>query len=123
MKIFNSPDEYVFNLHTTSSTEARRMWRKSIKEKWNNQCAYCGSQEDLNIDHIIPQSRGGNDFITNVICCCVDCNQCKGHQDWEIWYESQEFFTYERKSDIIKWQKQFNEKNLVKYKPRRNNAS
>lgn len=123
MNSFNSPDEYVFNLHTTSSTEARRLWRKSIKDRWKNECAYCGSPDNLTIDHVIPQAKGGIDFITNVVCCCNDCNQSKGHQDWEKWYESQYFFTEERKNDIIAWQKQFKKENLFRYKPRRNNAS
>jgi hypothetical protein len=40
MDLHNSPNGYLYNLQATSSGEARRLWRKSIKEKWNNQCAY-----------------------------------------------------------------------------------
>ena len=99
------------------------MWRNSIKEKWNNQCAYCGTKtEELSIDHIVPQSHGGNDHITNVLCACVKCNRSKGHEQWEQWFSRQKFFTEERRSAIISWQRQLltQNLNLQKYKPRRN---
>ena len=119
----NSPKEYLFNLHTTSSGEARRIWRKKIKEEWDNKCAYCGSEENLTIDHVIPQSKGGSDFTKNVVCCCHDCNQNKGHTPWEQWYYEQDFFTEEKRSAILKWISYENDKTLYKYRPRRNNAS
>jgi len=66
MKLHNSPEGYLFNLQVCSSGEAKRLWRKSIKEEWNNKCAYCGSDEELTIDHIVPQSKGGINFLTNL---------------------------------------------------------
>jgi 5-methylcytosine-specific restriction endonuclease McrA len=122
MTLLNTPADFLYNLQATSSVEARRLWRKSIKEKWNNKCAYCDSTENLTIDHVIPQCKGGIDFLTNVVCCCQSCNQDKGHKDWEKWYSEKEFFTHERKNAIIAWQKQFMSQNLVKYKPRKNNV-
>ena len=62
MEIYSSPHAYVFNLHTTSSSEARRLWRRKIKERWDYECAYCGSEEDLTIDHVVPRSKGGMDL-------------------------------------------------------------
>ena len=79
MDLFRSPSEYLFNLRTTSPGEAKRMWRQKIKESWEHQCAYCGSEENLTIDHIVPQSKGGMDFTKNVVCCCHSCNQDKSH--------------------------------------------
>ena len=58
MELLHSPQQYLYNLHTTSSSEAKRLWRQQIREKWNNKCAYCGSEEKLTIDHIIPQAKG-----------------------------------------------------------------
>ena len=38
---------------------------RSIKEAWENKCAYCDSppisDESLTIDHVKPRSRGGQD--------------------------------------------------------------
>ena len=67
MDLLRSPSEYLFNLRTTSPGEAKRMWRQKIKEEWGHQCAYCGSEENLTIDHVIPQSKGGMDFTKNEI--------------------------------------------------------
>jgi 5-methylcytosine-specific restriction endonuclease McrA len=61
-----SPEEYLFNLQATSQSEAKRLWRKQIKESWDHKCAYCGSEEDLTLDHVIPQSKGGLDITRNV---------------------------------------------------------
>jgi len=55
MPLYNSPQAYVFNLQTTSSAEAKRMWRRKIKEEWDLKCAYCGSEEELTIDHVVPK--------------------------------------------------------------------
>ena len=84
MSLLHSSKAYVFNLQTTSSAEAKRLWRKDIKEKWNWQCAYCGDDSNLTIDHVVPRCKGGTDFTKNVVCCCNKCNQRKGHGVQEI---------------------------------------
>ena len=96
MEILSSPRHYLFNLYTTSSAEANRLWRRKIKERWDYECAYCGSDEDITIDHVIPRSKGGMDTIENMVSCCETCNHDKAHTPWEEWYFSQEFFSWER---------------------------
>jgi 5-methylcytosine-specific restriction endonuclease McrA len=39
-------------------------------------CAHCGATENLQVDHIIPWSKGGTDHITNLQPLCKGCN-CK----------------------------------------------
>lgn len=119
----HSPKDYLFNLYTTSSAEAKRLWRKHIKEQWNHKCAYCESEENLTIDHIVPQSRGGSDTTKNVVCCCHSCNQNKGHEHWKLWYVQQDFYSEERFNKIEEWMKPDPPTNLYTYRPRRNNAS
>ena len=124
MDVLNSPQDFLYNLKASTSSEARRLWKQSIKEKWNHQCAYCGSKdEELTIDHVVPQMKGGNDHITNVVCCCKSCNRSKAHEHWEHWFFNQKFFTRERYDAIVRWQRQLlaEELKLYKYKPRRNN--
>ena len=123
MDILHSPQEYLFHLQATSSGEAKRMWRRHIKEQWNHECAYCGSEENLTIDHIVPQSKGGMDNTKNVVCCCHSCNQHKGHDHWKLWYVQQDFYSEERFNKIEEWMKPDPPVNLFKYRPRRNNAS
>jgi len=123
MPLYNSPQAYVFNLQTTSSAEAKRMWRKKIKEEWDLKCAYCGSEEDLTLDHIVPRSKGGVDHTKNVVCACHKCNQDKGHTPWQDWYLSQDFFSIQRYEKIHEWMKPDPPTNLFAYRPRRNNCS
>lgn len=123
MDLYKSPDGYLYNLHASSSSDAKRMWRQSIKEKWNHTCAYCGNTKNLTIDHIIPQCKGGTDLLENVICCCKECNNSKAHTDWEQWYYNQDFFTQDKYTAILNWITPKKNENLHRYKPRRNNAS
>ena len=123
MSLLSSPQAYVFNLETTSSAEAKRLWRKKIKEAWDHRCAYCGSDKELTIDHITPRSKGGADVTKNVVCACHDCNQDKAHTPMEDWYLSQEFFNTARYNRINEWIKPDPPENLFKYRPRRNDAT
>ena len=123
MEILSTPHHYLFNLETLSSSEAKKLWRRKIKERWDYECAYCGSTKNLTIDHVVPRSKGGTDFTKNVVCCCHDCNQSKSHTPWEDWYFSQEFFSMKRHNKINEWMEPAPPQNLFAYRPRRNNAS
>ena len=120
MPLYNSPQAYVFNLQTTSSAEAKRLWRSKIKEEWGYECAYCGSQDNLTIDHIVPKAKGGPDFTKNLLCACHDCNQDKAYSPMEDWYLSQEFFNVDRYEKIKKWMEPEEEVNLYRYGSRKN---
>lgn len=120
MPLYSTSDELLYNLEAITSSEAKRKWRQSIKEKWNYQCAYCGSKENLTLDHIIPRSKGGSDRLTNVLCACKNCNNSKCHYMWYDWYLKQSFFTIERLSAIIEWQKQLSGKEYYTYRSREN---
>ena len=120
MELYQDPDDYLYNLETSSSSEAKKLWKQSIKQSWNCKCAYCESEEEITLDHIIPQIKGGTDHISNVICCCRSCNRSKSHEDWEIWFSKQEFFTENRLENIIKWRNQFSKQELKVYRPRKN---
>jgi len=39
--------------------------RQRILDKFNNKCCYCGSDKNLEIDHIIPVSKGGREDEDN----------------------------------------------------------
>lgn len=98
-----TPDDYLFNLEALTPAESKRLWRERIKENWSEQCAYCGSEEELTLDHIVPRSLGGLDKTTNVLCACHDCNQSKGREEWKLWYEQQHFYSWERMKSIEAW--------------------
>jgi len=41
-------------------------------------CALCGADEGLEVDHIIPLSRGGSDDRSNLRPACFHCNRSRG---------------------------------------------
>lgn len=123
MELFHSYHQYLYNLQTTSSSTAKKIWRKTIKEKWNNECAYCGSEENLTLDHVIPLSNGGLDITQNIVCCCRDCNHDKSHNKLEDWFMKKYFFSYERYGKILEWMNPSLVENLYSYKPRKNNCT
>lgn len=58
-----------------------RFSRFNIYARDDNTCQYCGrrfSRADLNLDHVVPRSRGGSTAWENVVCSCVPCNLRKG---------------------------------------------
>jgi 5-methylcytosine-specific restriction endonuclease McrA len=46
-------------------------------EKYNNKCACCGKEGNLTVDHIIPLSSGGTNYIENIQPLCSVCNSIK----------------------------------------------
>lgn len=58
-----------------------RFSRYNIFLRDRNTCQYCGRRHrrsQLNIDHVIPRSRGGKTVWENVVCSCMECNRKKG---------------------------------------------
>ncbi|MBV9229560.1 MAG: HNH endonuclease [Chloroflexi bacterium] len=55
--------------------------REYVLAKWQRQCAYChGREVPLEIEHIVPKSRGGSNRSSNLTLACHACNQRKGQQ-------------------------------------------
>lgn len=53
--------------------------REYLLEKWARKCAYCGKNGvALEIEHIVPRSRGGTNRVGNLTLACHECNQRKG---------------------------------------------
>lgn len=73
-----TPQSLMHNLLTFRSGDAKRMWRESIKARDGYRCQYCGSTDDLTIDHVIPQCKGGPTTASNCVTACRSCNQAKG---------------------------------------------
>ncbi|MYL24192.1 HNH endonuclease [Halomonas alkaliantarctica] len=52
--------------------------REYLLEKWGRECAYCGTADTpLEMEHVVPRSRGGCNRVSNLTIACHDCNQAK----------------------------------------------
>ena len=52
--------------------------REYLLEKWGRECAYCGTADTpLEIEHVVPRSRGGSNRVSNLTLSCHPCNQSK----------------------------------------------
>lgn len=51
-------------------------WHK-ICERFNHKCVCCKKKKILTRDHIIPVSKGGSDYISNIQPLCLSCNSKK----------------------------------------------
>lgn len=55
--------------------------RRNIYEHYGYKCAYCGikfSTSELNLEHVVPRSRGGRTDWSNIVTSCIPCNLKKG---------------------------------------------
>lgn len=58
-----------------------KLKKKNVFIRDRYKCAYCGkvfSKNDLTIDHVHPQSKGGKNTWENLVSACFPCNRKKG---------------------------------------------
>ena len=79
---------YKYNNFIGENDSNIRVIRKTITEELRDiiykrdgyECQYCGSKENLVIDHIIPFSKGGKTELNNLQTLCKKCNSEKGNK-------------------------------------------
>jgi len=79
MQLMEDPeiDGVEYQQGTLAGYEAREY----LLEKFARRCCYCGATDvPLEIEHIVPKSRGGSNRISNLCLACTPCNQAKGNQ-------------------------------------------
>lgn len=57
--------------------------RRNIYEHYKYTCCYCGDvfkSSELNLDHILPRSKGGKTDWTNIVTSCIPCNTRKDNK-------------------------------------------
>ena len=76
------------------TSRKRRYIRKLLADQFGWRCAYCQrplreGAEDPNdrptIDHGKPRSKGGRNFLRNLVLACPQCNVRKGDLDLADW--------------------------------------
>ena len=104
--VLPTSEHYLQNLIVMTSSDAKRLWRKAIKEANNYECVYCGkphNENDLTIDHVHPRCMGGCSHTRNCVPACVKCNQSKGSQNWLNWFRDNFPPDPFREQHILQW--------------------
>ncbi len=80
---------------------------KNIYER-DKDCVYCGRNNHLELDHIVPISKGGESIFNNFVVACRYCNPSKGNKDVFDWCKSQGIEIPKIVLKLLKEQKQIN---------------
>lgn len=54
--------------------------RKYIFNRDNCRCVYCGTSDNLTIDHLLPKTMNGTNSVINLVTCCSKCNTRKSNK-------------------------------------------
>ena len=95
-KEFDDQTFYNLNFKRMHETNVRR-WKeisKKVFKRDNYTCSYCGCVGGLlEVDHVIPFSKGGSDELDNLVCACRKCNRQKRDktlEEFERWRKQHE---------------------------------
>jgi hypothetical protein len=66
-----TPSKKIRN-RTIPKSVKRGVWRRD-----DGKCTQCGSNEDIEYDHIIPHAKGGSNTERNIQLLCESCNRKK----------------------------------------------
>ena len=79
---------------TAKGTFTAREWELR-KQEFDYRCAYCGRKSTkLTADHYIPLSKGGTNYIDNIVPACIKCNKHK-------WVKDPSEFKFPRRTQMI----------------------
>jgi HNH endonuclease len=80
--------------------------------KWNWLCFYCAEpirrnsadpNHEATKDHMVPISRGGVDFIANIVPACLRCNQLKGNKTVDEFRAERAWVKAEKSTGITRY--------------------
>lgn len=77
------PEVISLRLYDRLPATEVKFTRRNIYEHYNYRCCYCGlkfASHELNLEHVIPRSRGGKTSWDNIVTACIPCNSKKGNK-------------------------------------------
>ena len=83
-RVFRRPTVIRLLRYITIPFRKVNLNRQNIFKRDDHKCVYCGSRENLTIDHVIPRSKGGRNTWENMVTCCGSCNVKKGDIDVDL---------------------------------------
>lgn len=107
-----------------SGASERRNRAVKIWAETQGHCVYCdetAGKEDRTVDHIWPQSKGGDNYQLNLMASCAPCNERRNtyyppshlaHPKWKSYVEQKEAALYRHSSFIRCMVDSMKEKNM-----------
>lgn len=102
---FRTMADSEYRIYHREKSKRRKTWMalsgpekiraKDIRTRFllfDDACAYCGEEGNMQIEHVIPRARGGTHVIENIAPACCDCNYSKRDHPVDEWYKRQPFF-------------------------------
>ncbi|MFH1282815.1 MAG: HNH endonuclease [bacterium] len=77
------PEVIVLRYYDKLPASDVKFTRRNIYEHYHYKCCYCGKSFNssmLNLDHVIPKSRGGRTDWANIVTACFPCNLKKANR-------------------------------------------
>ena len=84
------------------STLTFEQW-ENIKQDFNHKCAYCGKEDKLQQEHLLPLSKGGEYTHNNIIPACGSCNSGKGNKLFHEWYPKYKHYSKKREKQLLQY--------------------
>ena len=82
MQLMQNPD--ISGVEYQKGTLQGYEVRQYLYEKFGHRCVYCDAEPKIiEIDHVMPQSKGGSDRVSNLVPSCHECNQKKSNSQIE----------------------------------------
>ena len=79
---------------TPSHLTPSHLWRHW--GAFDHRCAYCGTLGDLEVEHVVPISQGGQHHLGNIVPACHLCNSNKATADAHQWFKAKPFYSEAR---------------------------
>ena len=81
-------DNINININTTTYEELRAEWTSGLtrvmaKQNLGDTCYNCGSDEGIELHHVVPLKLGGTNTLSNIVVLCHRCH-CAAHQGRHI---------------------------------------
>ncbi|NJN27463.1 MAG: HNH endonuclease [Cyclobacteriaceae bacterium] len=77
-KSYDMPAVIKINRYVNVPFKGVVLSRENVFKRDGFTCQYCGTNQDLTLDHLIPKAKGGETKWNNLVTACKKCNSRKG---------------------------------------------
>lgn len=80
-RYISDKNSYKQKRQQANSYTARKKIREKVFDINGRICIKCKSRKNLTLDHIVPVSKGGENYISNLQVLCKSCNSKKNNKE------------------------------------------